>query len=169
MVRDDFKNSGESFEGLVYIPPKEDVSILYSQLSEEQKNFLLENLVFCTSYGHNESYALTFNYQKDEGVWYTDIIEDPCIKTFNDIFSDSIEEERTVKNVQLKTYDGMSFTQIEDVIKVTGLIGSYVMVGDVEKFTYYTTLMDITEVQKIAFEDRVRLIIREVGVLKERL
>ena len=74
-----------------------------------------------------------------------------------------------MQNIQLTTKDGITFNQVGDVIKAVSPIGSFVGVGDEGKYTYYTTLLDITDLQKITFENRVREIIREVTLLSGKL
>lgn len=85
------KDDEASFDNLVYVEPKEDVSILYNTLSSEQLSFLLNNLTFNTIYGHNESDATHLSYDSDDRVWFTEIskpdLKDKVI-TFNHIFQE---------------------------------------------------------------------------------
>lgn len=72
-----------------------------------------------------------------------------------------------MQNIQLTTDDGIRFEKAGEVIQVSGMIGGYRKVGNQDEFFYYTDLIEISEVQKVEFEGRVREIIRNVEMLEE--
>ncbi|AUR93349.1 hypothetical protein NVP1187O_036 [Vibrio phage 1.187.O._10N.286.49.F1] len=77
------------FEGLVYVEPERSVCIPYSVLSQDQKEFLLDNLNFKTCYGHNEPNACHFSYDEGAKVWFTEtqeICDRDFLITFNQLF-----------------------------------------------------------------------------------
>jgi len=74
-----------------------------------------------------------------------------------------------MQNIQFTTDDGIRFEKIGDVISISGMIGGYRNLGDGEEFYYYTELIEVSEVQKVEFEGRVREIIRRVEMLEESI
>lgn len=72
-----------------------------------------------------------------------------------------------MQNIQFTTDDGFRFEKVEDIVSVSGLIGGYRKLDDGEEFYYYSDLIEITEIQKLEFENRVREIIRNVSILEE--
>lgn len=71
-----------------------------------------------------------------------------------------------MKNIQFLTDDGFRFEKVGDAISVSGMIGGYRNLGDGEEFYYYTELIDLTEVQKVEFENRVRNLIFYTNILE---
>lgn len=70
-----------------------------------------------------------------------------------------------MQNIQFTTDDGFRFEKVRETISVSGIIGGYRNLGTGEEFYYYSDLLDISEVQKLEFENRVRELIFHVNIL----
>lgn len=71
-----------------------------------------------------------------------------------------------MQNIQFTTDDGIRFEKVGELISVTGMIGGYRKLGDGEDFYYYTELIEVSEVQKVEFENRVRNLIFYTNILE---
>ena len=79
----------DSFDGLVYVPPNENVSIPCSALSEKQKSFLIDRLCWDKDWFLINPDVNHFHCIKEVQGWFTEageIEKGARVITFNDIF-----------------------------------------------------------------------------------
>tara|TARA_Y100001956_G_scaffold63134_1_gene63367 strand:- start:235 stop:567 length:333 start_codon:yes stop_codon:yes gene_type:complete len=85
-----------SFDDLVYVPPKENCKLLLSTLSEDQEKFLDDNLEFderfIKDYYHD---ALCYTFSEQDWIYGTKGFAVKEYITFNDIFvhKDDLEKQ----------------------------------------------------------------------------
>lgn len=70
-----------------------------------------------------------------------------------------------IYSIVITTNEGIRFEKVGDIISVTCPVGGYRKLGEKDEYYYYTTLIDVSDEQKLKFENRVREIIREVEIL----
>ena len=74
-----------------------------------------------------------------------------------------------MQSIQLTTDDGFRFKKAGEVISISGTIGGYRKLGEGEEFYYYSDLLDITQLQKMEFENRVRQLIACTNILERNI
>jgi hypothetical protein len=168
-----------------YLGAKWDVRDWTDDMKISWKNKMLEEGFSCnffhTKIGYDyywteEDYSITFEIEDREFFLSTDEVE----MVYDDVFPEELKFEESVKDrkekesvkgiyIQFTTKDGLfHYTQNGNTIEIHSDIGNYCNVGG-EEYFYYTTLFEISTLQKVEFEGRVRDLIYKSKTFMEKV